>query len=249
MSIQYNFKNKVAVVIGASSGIGKKTAEMLCDAQAKTVFVSKEGAEKIVEEMKSQGCECISLKCDVSDQEQVKKMVSDVITEFGTIDILINCAAINQFGKIEEISLEDWERVLKNNLTSQFLCCKYIVPVMKKKKYGKIVNISSIAGRSRSTLSGIHYVTSKAAVIGFTRQLAYEVASDKINVNAICPGQTETPMLRASLKPGDEERLRQIIPLGGPASPEQQANVILFLISDEANYITGAIIDVNGGQL
>lgn len=249
MSVQYNFKDKVAVVVGAGSGIGKKTAEMLCQAGAKTVFVSKEGAEDSVNDLKAKGCDCISLVCDVSDEGQVKKMVRDVISEFGTVDILINCAAINQFGRIEEISLEDWERVLKNNVTSQFLCCKYILPIMKEKKYGKIVNVSSIAGRFRSSLSGIHYVTSKAAVIGFTRQLAYEAAQDKINVNAVCPGQTETPMLRASLKPGDEEKLRQIIPLGRPATPEQQANVILFLVSDQADYITGGIIDVNGGQL
>jgi len=241
MSIQYNFKDKVVVVIGAGSGIGKKTAEMFCQAGARTVSVSREGSQTLTDGL--------AVKCDISDEEQVKGMVDEVVKRFGTIDILVNCAAVNQPGKIEDISLKDWEYVLGVNLTGQFLCCKYVVPIMKQKKYGKIVNISSIAGRLRSTLSGIHYVTSKAAVIGFTRQLAYELAPDKINVNAICPGQTDTPMLRASLKPGDEEKLKQIIPLGKPASPEQQANVILFLVSDEADYITGSIIDVNGGQL
>jgi len=249
MSIQYNFKDKVAIITGASSGIGKKTAEMLCAGQAKTVFVSRGGADEIVAKLKERGYDCLSLKCDVSDEKQVKKMVGTVLTNFGTIDILVNSAAVNQFGKVEDISLEDWEYVLKNNITSQFLCCKHVLPVMKQKKYGKIVNISSIAGRFRSTLSGINYVTSKAAVIGFTRQLAYEVGPFNINVNVLCPSQTDTPMLAASLKPGDKEKLEQIIPLGYIASPEQQANVILFLVSDESNYITGATIDVNGGQI
>jgi len=230
MSVQYNFKDKVAIVTGASSGIGKKTAEMFRQAGAKTISVSRENY-------------------DVSDEEQVKKMVDKTIDQFGTIDILVNCAAVNQSGKIGDLSLKDWEYVLKNNLTSQFLCCKYVAPIMKKKQYGKIINISSIAGRFRSALSGIHYVTSKAAVIGFTRQLAYELSGYHINVNVVCPGQTDTPMLKASLKPGDEEKLRQIIPLGRVALPEEQANVILFLASDAAQYITGAIIDVNGGQL
>lgn len=249
MNFKYNFKDKVAIVTGASSGIGMKVAEMFCIAEAKTVFVSRSGAEEIVAKLEAEGYSCLSPKCDVSDQEQVKEMVETVSETFGTIDILVNSAAVNQFGKIEDISLEDWEYVLRNNLTSQFLCCKYVLPVMKRKKYGKIVNISSIAGRSRSTLSGINYVTSKAAVIGFTRQLAYEVGKFNINVNVLCPGQTYTPMLRASLKPGDEDNLRHIIPLGYIASSEQQANVIIFLASDESNYITGAVIDVNGGQI
>ena len=249
MNFQYNFKDKVAIVTGASSGIGRKTAEMFCIAHAKTAFVSRSGADEIVAKLKAEGHTCQSQKCDVSDEEQVKKMAETVLATFGTIDILINIAAVNQFGKIEDISLKDWEYVLKNNLTSQFLCCKYVLPIMKQKRYGKIVNISSIAGRFRSTLSGINYVTSKAAIIGFTRQLAYEVGKFNINVNVLCPGQTYTPMLRASLKPGDEKNLKQTIPLGYIASPEQQGNVILFLASDESNYITGAVIDVNGAQI
>lgn len=249
MSIQYDFKGKVAIVTGASSGMGSKTAEMFCAARAKTVFVSRKGAAKLVDRLKKERYDCLSVQCDVTHEEQVRVMVDAVLSNFGTVDILVNCAAVNQPGKIDELSLKDWEYVLKTNLTSQFLCCKYVVPVMKQKRYGRIINVSSIAGRFRSALSGIHYVTSKAAVIGFTRQLAYEVSGFNINVNVVCPGQTETPMLRASLEPGDEERLRKIIPLGRVAAPEEQANVILFLASDEASYITGAAIDVNGGQL
>ncbi len=249
MGIQYDFRDKVAIITGASSGIGKITDEMFCAVGARTVFVSRSGADESVDRLKSKDYSCLSLKCDISKEEPVKKMVDTVLKEYGTIDILVNCAAVNQLVKIEDISLEDWEHVLRNNLTSVFLCCKYVLQVMKQKKYGKIINVSSIAGRFRSSLSGIHYVTSKAAVIGFTRQLAYEAGNFQINVNAVCPGQTYTPMLNKSLRPGDKENLEKIIPLGYIASPEQQANVILFLASDEANYINGAIVDVNGGQL
>jgi 3-oxoacyl-[acyl-carrier protein] reductase len=120
---------------------------------------------------------------------------------------------------------------------------------MKEKKYGKIINISSIAGRFRSGFAGAHYTCAKAGVIAFTRQLAYEVAGCNINVNVLCPGQTETGMLKSFLTPKSKKKLEESIPLGYIASPLQQAKVILFLASDDSNYMTGAAIDVNGGQL
>lgn len=245
----YNLKGKVAIVTGASKGVGKVAGEKFSHMGATTVFVSRSGSDETVKKLLSQNYSAISYKCDVSSEKQVRDMIAEIIEKLSKIDILVNNAAITQNKKIEEISLEEWNSVISTNITSQFLTCKYCIPIMKKRKYGKIINVSSIAGRFRSAMSGIHYVTSKAAVIGFTRQLAYELAPFNINVNTICPGQTYTPMLIKNLTKESEEILKKSIPLGYIASPEQQANVILFLASDEANYMTGAIIDVNGGQL
>ena len=245
----HDFKGKVAIVTGASSGIGQAVAEAIALYGAHTVFISRSGAEEIASELNGTGKSALSLPCDVSVEDQVKAAIATIFQKYGQIDILINNAAINQIAKIEDISLEDWNKVMATNLTSQFLCCKHVVPIMKQQRSGKIVNVSSIAGHFRSKLSGIHYVTSKAWAIGFTRQLAYELAPFQINVNAICPSQTYTPMLAATLPPEAEQKLIDSIPLGRIASMEEQVNVILFLASKLSSYMTGAIVDVNGGQL
>ena len=242
------FNEKVAIITGASSGIGQAVAETIASYGAHTVFISRRGAEKIVAELNSRGKSALSIPCDVSDELQVKDAIAKVFQNYGHIDILINNAAINQIAKIEDISLEDWNKVMATNLTSQFLCCKHVVPIMKQQKSGKIINVSSIAGHFRSKISGIHYVTSKAGSIGFTRQLAYELAPFQINVNVVCPSQTYTPMLAATLPPVEEQKLIDSIPLGRIASMDEQVNVILFLASQLSSYITGAVVDVNGGQ-
>jgi len=245
----HDFQQKIAIITGASSGIGLAVAEAIAGYGAHTVFISRSGADAIASELNAAGKSALSLHCDVADESQVKQAIATVFAKYGRIDILINNAAINQIAKIEDISLEDWNRVRATNLTSQFLCCKHVVPIMKQQRSGNIINVSSIAGHFRSKISGIHYVASKAGVIGFTRQLAYELASFQINVNAICPSQTYTPMLAATLPPEAEQKLIDSIPLGRIASMEEQVNVILFLASPLSSYMTGAIIDVNGGQL
>jgi NAD(P)-dependent dehydrogenase (short-subunit alcohol dehydrogenase family) len=245
----HDFNGKVAIITGASSGIGQAVAEALANYGAHTVFVSRSGAEAIALELNANGKSALSIRCDVSDEDRVKQAIATVFQKYGRIDILINNAAINQVAKIEDITLEDWNKVMATNLTSQFLCCKHIVPIMKQQRSGKIINVSSIAGHFRSKLSGIHYVTSKAGAIGFTRQLAYELAPFQINVNVVCPSQTYTPMLAATLPPEAEQMLIDSIPLGRIASMEEQVNVILFLASQLSSYMTGAIVDVNGGQL
>ena len=243
-----DFQEKVAIITGASSGIGQAVAEAIASYGAHTIFISRRGAEAIATKLNSTGKSALSLPCDVSDETQVKQAIATVFEKYGHIDILINNAAINQVAKIEDISLEDWNKVMATNLTSQFLCCKYVVPIMKQQRSGKIINVSSIAGHFRSKISGLHYVTSKAGVIGFTRQLAYELAPFQINVNVVCPSQTYTPMLAATLPPLEEQKLIDSIPLGRIASMEEQVNVILFLASQLSSYMTGAIVDVNGGQ-
>lgn len=247
-SFNHSFSSKVAIITGASSGIGQEVAKAIANYGAHTVFISRSGAESVASELETSGKSAMSICCDVANESQVKSAIAAVVQKYGRIDILINNAAINQVAKIEDISLEDWNSVIATNLTSQFLCCKEVVPIMKQQHSGKIINVSSIAGHFRSKVSGIHYVASKAGVIGFTRQLAYELAPFHINVNAICPSQTYTPMLAATLSSAAEQKLIESIPLGRIASMEEQVNVILFLASSLSSYMTGAIVDVNGGQ-
>lgn len=244
----HDFNGKVAIITGASSGIGQAVAEAIAGYDAHTIFISRGGADEIVAKLNSIGKSSLSIHCDVTDENQVKNAISTVYDKYERIDILVNNAAINQVARIEDISLEDWNKVMATNLTSQFLCCKHLVPIMKRQRSGKIINVSSIAGHFRSKISGIHYVASKAGAIGFTRQLAYELAPFQINVNAVCPSQTYTPMLASTLPPDEETKLIDSIPLGRIASMAEQVNVILFLASQLSSYMTGAIVDVNGGQ-
>jgi len=246
------FKNKIAIITGGGSGIGLATAQSFAREGANVVICGRskkviQAAKRIKKNYSKQ--HIIYFILDVSSETQVINLTSNIYRQFGRIDILVNCAGVCDSGKIESISLEQWNYMLKNNLTNSFLCSKHVLPYMKKKKYGKIINVSSIAGRFRSKLAGIHYTCSKAALIAFTKQLAYEVAAYKINVNAICPSQTMTAMLKKFLSPKRKKALEGSIPLGYIALPKQQAAVILFLASDDSNYMTGSVVDVNGGQL
>jgi len=190
-----------------------------------------------------------NIQLDATNATAVQNFINYVAQKEKRIDILINAQAINHCVPIENISIAQWGKVLATNLTSIFLMCKACVPHMKKQRYGKIVNISSVAARNRSPVSGVHYVASKSAILGFTRQLAFETAPFGLNVNAVCPGQTETPMLMKSMTPSQRKALAKSIPLRRIADPEEQASVILFLASDTASYMSGAVVDVNGGQI
>ncbi len=247
------FKDKVVIITGGASGIGAQAAYCFASEGARVIACSRshKAVVKATKELKKcyRKAQIVPFVGDISEEENVVRLVKDVISKFGKIDILVNSAGISASGRIEEITLEKWNYIVKNNLTNCFLCCKYVVPHMKKRKYGKIVNISSIAGRFRSSLAGIHYTSAKAAIIAFTRQLAFELARYNINVNVLCPSQTKTPMLEKFLTPKSRRQLEKSIPLGYIASPIQQAKVILFLSCEDSNYMTGAAIDVNGGQL
>ena len=234
----FDFYKKKILIVGGSGGFGSSLIKNLIKFNAEIYYISK----KKLNEKKAN-----HIYADLSNISSLKPVLKKIKNL--KIDILINCAAINFAKKHYDISIKEWDKVLNVNLTSAFLLCNSVLHNMKKNKYGKIVNVSSIAGRHRSIVSGIHYVTSKAALIGFTKQLSYEVGKYGINVNAVCPSQTKTKMYLNTITKKKEREIIKGIPLNRIANVEDQIYPILFLCSDEASYMTGAIIDVNGGQI
>jgi 3-oxoacyl-[acyl-carrier protein] reductase len=243
------FSGKVAIITGAGSGIGKASATLFFQRGASVVIVGRDKKVDITaKELDPSGKRVLAIRLDLGEEKQVKKMIEKTIKKFRQIDILVNSAGVTMGGKIEEITVKQWEMINRNNGLTTFLCCKYVIAEMKKRKYGKIVNVSSIAGHFRGKLSGSHYTYSKAGIIGFTRQIGAEVARFGINVNVIAPSHTMTPMLSPLINDNIIKKLKEEIPIGYIAKPEQQAEVILFLSSDASNYMVGATVDVNGGQ-
>jgi 3-oxoacyl-[acyl-carrier protein] reductase len=186
----------------------------------------------------------------VSKLEDVERALDNIVSQLGTVDILVNNAGVlRSTTPLEAIPEDEWDLVLNVNLKGVFLLTKAVLPIMRQKRYGKIVNISSSAGRSTSELGGAHYTASKAGVLGFTRHTAREYGQYGINVNSVCPGLVDTPMIRQHASDDRLDYWRGQIPLGRFAQPAEEANLVLFLASDEASYITGATIDFNGGSL
>ena len=238
---------KVVIVTGGSKGIGAGLVEAFVKEGAKVVSVARNHSEETLKKYKSLDYPVLCPSTDVRERASVTKTVGETLKAFGRVDILVNNAGTNHKGKIEDITEEQWDEVLDVNLKGAFLFCQAAVPHMKKTG-GSIVNVSSIAGRHRSVSSGIHYVCSKAGLLGLTKQLAMELAREKVRVNAVCPSQTHTPMLDKINTKDELKTLATNIPMGRIAQVNEQTNVILFLASAASSYMTGAIVDVNGGQ-
>jgi 3-oxoacyl-[acyl-carrier protein] reductase len=236
---KYDFNGKRALVIGGSRGIGKGVVEALISFGADVFYASRNPSKDIDAQF---------ISVDLHSEDQIVSLFSE-LKEYGQIDFVINTAAINFCKKIDEIDILEWDEVLKINLRASFLICQQASILMKKQRSGKIVNVSSIAGRSKSIVSGIHYVSSKSGLIGLTRQLAYELGPYNINVNVVCPSQTLSDMLNKSMSKDQLSLLASNIPLRRIATVEDQVGPILFLCSESSKYITGSVIDVNGGQL
>ncbi len=252
--MQEYFKNKVVLITGAGSGIGLETAKILSSYGANLILISKSQSaiklhQKIINKYKK--LKILSFASDITIEQNVIDIINQSYLKFKKIDILINSAGKTSFGKLEDTTLESWNDIHNQNGTSTFLLCKHVVPIMKKNKFGKIVNISSIAGRFRGMTSGLSYAYTKSGLLAFTKQLAAQIAKYNINVNAFCPSQTMTPMLKKLIKdshdPNTFKNITNKIPLGRIAKPVEQANVIIFLVSDKSSYITGSFIDSNGG--
>ena len=243
----FSLKDKVAVVTGASQGIGRDTALALAEAGAK-VAVAARNEEKLmalVGDIAAAGGTALAVKMDVADAEQVKAGFKQVLEKFGRLDILVNNAAITRDGLAMRMKQDDWEAVLRTNLTGAHLCIQQALPTMMKARAGRIINISSIVAQSGNA-GQANYVAAKAGIIGLTKAIAIEIASRNITVNAVAPGFIETPMTEV-LPDKVKEELKARIPLGRMGSARDVASAIVFLASDEAAYITGHVLNVNGG--
>lgn len=245
------FEGKVVIVTGSGRGIGKAIALAFAREGAKVAVndIDMEEAEAVVRQI-GDGSQCaMAVGADVRRASQVRRMVQSVLEEFGTVDILVNNAGVLRSTCLGDITGEEWDWVMSVNVKGVFLCTKEVLPIMKDRRRGKIVNMASSAGRSTSTFGGAHYTASKAAVLGLTRHTAQELASFGINVNSLCPGSVDTEMVREGSTPERLEEEATKIPLGRLGTPEEIADLVLFLASDEASYITGATVDINGGDL
>ena len=244
----FSLKDKVAVVTGASQGIGRETALALAEAGAKVVVAARkeEKLAALVNEIAAAGGEAFALKMDVADPEQVKVGFKQIIEKFGRLDILVNNAAVTRDGLALRMKKDDWDAVLQTNLTGSHLCIQQALSPMMRARAGRIINISSVVAQSGNP-GQANYVAAKAGLIGLTKAIAVEIASRNITVNAVAPGFIETPMtdvLPAEVK----QALMPRIPLGRMGSPRDVAAAIVFLASDEAGYITGHVLNVNGGM-
>lgn len=245
-------KNRTALVTGASRGIGRAIALALAEqgaAVAVNANQSAEAAELVAAEIREDGGRAIVALADVSDGQAVARMVADTSAMLGPIDILVNNAAIDRAVAFEEITPEEWDRVLAVNLKGVFHCCQAVIGEMKERRSGKIICISSVAGLRGSLFGNVHYAASKAGMHGFVMTLARQVAPYGVNVNAIAPGPIETEMFRQNVSGERRQQVLAGVPLGVMGQPEDIAHAAVFLASDWARFITGAVLRVNGGSL
>lgn len=245
-------KDKVAIITGAGQGIGAAYARKFCEEGAKVVIadINQNKSEAVVKEIIGKGHEALAVMNDVSDESSTQALAREVIERYGRIDILVNNAAIFStiiLKPMEEISVDEWDRLMSVNLRGMFLCCKAVVPQMKAQKHGRIINVSS-ATVFMGKPYYIHYVTSKAGVIGFTRALAREVGDWNIQVNCLTPGYTETEVPRATTTPEQKKAIigHQCIKRIG--TPEDLVGIMVFLASDESEFMTGQTLNIDGGD-
>jgi len=244
-----NISGRVALVTGASQGIGRSCALKLASAGA-TVALAARNQEKLnelVREITGAGGKAAAFTLDVSDEAQIKSACKAAITQFGKIDILVNNAGITRDQLVIRMKRSDWDAVLSTNLTSAYLCIQQVIGSMLKQRWGRIINIASVFGQMGQA-GQVNYAASKAGLIGLTMAIAREVGSRTITCNAVAPGFIETAMTTGL---GDEFRQNAVkqIPLGRVGSPQDVANAVAYLASEEASYITGHVLNVNGGLL
>jgi NAD(P)-dependent dehydrogenase (short-subunit alcohol dehydrogenase family) len=245
MTYETEFQDRVAIVTGGGRGIGWKVAQRLAAGGARLVIndLDPDLAEEAAESLRSGGAEALAAPGDVTSVHEVRRMVDTAVERFGTVHILINNAGILRPTPVIDIEEDEWDLVIGVNLKSTYLCSRAVLPAMRKTGWGRIVNSSSTAGKNISTVGGAHYTAAKAGI------LAKEVAGFGITVNSVCPGLINTEMVRQTI---DAERTRayaESFPIARLGEPEEVAELVAFLASDRAAYITGASLDINGGDL
>jgi 3-oxoacyl-[acyl-carrier protein] reductase len=243
----FSLQGKVAIVTGASQGIGRDTALALAQAGAKVAVAARneEKLASLVQEVSAAGGEALAVRMDVAELEQVKAGFKQVLGKFGRLDILVNNAAITRDGLALRMKLEDWDAVLRTNLTGAHFCIQQALSTMMRARAGRIINITSVVAQMGNA-GQANYVAAKGGLIGLTKAIAIEIASRNVTVNAVAPGFIDTPMTGV-LPDQMKEDMKTRIPLGRIGTAREVAAAILFLASDEAGYITGHVLDVNGG--
>jgi len=250
----FSLKNKVALVTGARRGIGKGIALALAEAGAKVVVtdIDEKECQTVAKEIEKLGSQGLAKKLDVTNKKEIEEAVKLAVDKFGKLDILVNNAGICPFKPFLELTEEDWDKVLDINLKGYFLCAQAAAKEMAKQKWGRIINIASVAmGQVGIGMANIvHYVASKGGVAGMTEALAVELAPLGINVNAISPGVIETKMAESVISdPAVREATLKRVPKGRVGQPKDIATAVVYLASEEADYVTGAVLVVDGGWL
>jgi 2-hydroxycyclohexanecarboxyl-CoA dehydrogenase len=264
VAMSARFAGRVALVTGAASGIGRATALRLATEGAAVAGVDRadEGAAETVQLVRAAGATAEAFRCDVADSASVNAAVAATARSLGDVDVLVNVAGIGDTAGLDGaagVTDDRWNAVLAVNLSGPFFLSRAVLPAMVERGWGAIVNVSSLAGRSKSAMGGYAYSSSKAGLLGLTRHLAFDYGPKGVRVNAICPGGVDTPMLRAAgvrearSEAEQEARLARMnayqffMPIKRISQPEEQAAAIAFLASDDASYINGVSLDVNGG--
>jgi len=246
-SLYSGFEGKKALVTGGGRGLGKAICLALAKEGVDIATTDLQGAEQTAAEIKKLGRQALAFTANVLKEAEVKAMVDKIVAQWGGIDILVNNVGGDHAYLLEDLPVSEWDWTMDICLKGTFLCTKAVAEVMKKKGGGKIVNIASLAGVRMTMVGGIAYSAAKAAVIGFTRHAAFELGPFKINVNAVCPGQTMTEVVKSRLTEESTARTIKATPLRDLLYPEDQADAVVFLASDRARMITGQFIVVDGG--
>ncbi len=256
MDCDWSFNGQTGIITGAASGIGAELARLLAKSDAELALVDRDRRrlDAVVTECTNLAqnnslVKPLAICADMSKPEDIQRMIDATLASFGKINFLVTSAGIIYRSRFLDIDLAEWDEVMATNVRGVFLCNQMVVAQMLKQGGGRIVNISSVAGRSISLIGGAHYCTSKHAVVGMTRHMARELCQQGIRANVFCPGATHTPMIHDNMDADEVKGLEQRIALGRLADADEQARVIAFMLSDAASYLNGACLDSNGGSV